>query len=57
VAANEWYLRLLVSCADAGGTVKSLQADISKDDDVKRMVRFVEDEFGHLDYAFNNAGE
>ena len=29
---------------------------MSKEDDVKQMVNFVRDNFGKLDYAFNNAG-
>lgn len=41
---------------DAGGEAVFIQCDISKEDDVKRMVRTTVDTFGRLDFAFNNAG-
>jgi NAD(P)-dependent dehydrogenase (short-subunit alcohol dehydrogenase family) len=39
-----------------GGDAAFVQADISKDADVKKMVDFTVDKFGRLDVAFNNAG-
>lgn len=39
----------------SGGTAIFQQADISKTDDVQRMVERAVSEFGRLDFAFNNA--
>ena len=39
----------------AGGTAIFQQTDISKADDVRRMVERAVSEFGRLDFAFNNA--
>jgi NAD(P)-dependent dehydrogenase (short-subunit alcohol dehydrogenase family) len=39
----------------AGGLAKALQVDMSKKDDVQRMVDDAVSEFGRLDYMFNNA--
>ena len=39
-----------------GGKAIFIQTDVTKEDDVDRMVEFVVNKFGHLDYAFNNAG-
>ena len=42
--------------ANAGGVASYVTADISKQDDVARMVKHVVDEHGRLDIAINNAG-
>jgi NAD(P)-dependent dehydrogenase (short-subunit alcohol dehydrogenase family) len=42
--------------ADDGGTAVSCQADVSRADDVERMVATAVDAFGGLDALFNNAG-
>src|SRR5256885_16948844 len=39
-----------------GGDAAFVRADVAKDADVKAMVDFTVDKFGHLDVAFNNAG-
>jgi NAD(P)-dependent dehydrogenase (short-subunit alcohol dehydrogenase family) len=39
----------------AGGRAKAVQVDISRRDDVQRMVDDAVSEFGRLDYMFNNA--
>jgi NAD(P)-dependent dehydrogenase (short-subunit alcohol dehydrogenase family) len=49
--------RLLVSeiCRN-GGCAAFFRADLSRPDEVRRIVPFTVETFGHLDYAFNNAG-
>jgi NAD(P)-dependent dehydrogenase (short-subunit alcohol dehydrogenase family) len=39
----------------AGGRARAVQVDMSKKDDVQRMVDSAVSEFGRLDYIFNNA--
>jgi NAD(P)-dependent dehydrogenase (short-subunit alcohol dehydrogenase family) len=39
-----------------GGSAAFIQADLSKPEQVKRIVPFALQTFGRLDYAFNNAG-
>jgi len=41
---------------ELGGTAQFVRADVSKSDDVERCVQFAVDQFGRLDFAFNNAG-
>ncbi|MGR9050187.1 3-oxoacyl-[acyl-carrier-protein] reductase [Halobacillus faecis] len=41
---------------EQGGVAIKIQANVSKDEDVKRMVKTVVDEFGRLDILVNNAG-
>ena len=41
---------------DAGGEAIFVQADVTKEADVKAMVDKTVDVFGRLDIAFNNAG-
>lgn len=41
---------------DQGGQAIKIQANVSSEDDVKRMVKAVVDEFGRLDILVNNAG-
>ncbi len=40
----------------SGGRASYFKADISKEEDVERMVQFTVDTYGKLDMAFNNAG-
>jgi NAD(P)-dependent dehydrogenase (short-subunit alcohol dehydrogenase family) len=42
--------------AEHGVSAKFIHTDVSKEEDVKAMVGFVKDNFGRLDYAFDNAG-
>jgi NAD(P)-dependent dehydrogenase (short-subunit alcohol dehydrogenase family) len=49
-------LSLLSFPAEHGVSAKFIQTDVSKEEDVKAMVDFVKDNFGRLDYAFDNAG-
>jgi NAD(P)-dependent dehydrogenase (short-subunit alcohol dehydrogenase family) len=39
-----------------GGSAAFFRADLSRPDEVRRIVPFTIETFGHLDYAFNNAG-
>jgi NAD(P)-dependent dehydrogenase (short-subunit alcohol dehydrogenase family) len=39
-----------------GGSASALMVDVSKAEDVKRAIKKTADEFGRLDYMFNNAG-
>ncbi|MCA1009201.1 3-oxoacyl-[acyl-carrier-protein] reductase [Halobacillus halophilus] len=41
---------------DQGGEAIKIQADVTSEDDVKRMIKTVVDEFGSLDILVNNAG-
>jgi len=41
---------------DQGGEAFAIQADVSKDDDIKRMVQGTVDRFGGIDILVNNAG-
>ncbi len=40
----------------AGGKASYFKADMSKEDEIERMVQFTIDTYGKLDMAFNNAG-
>ncbi|MCP4006371.1 MAG: glucose 1-dehydrogenase [bacterium] len=40
----------------AGAEAAAIRADVSTSADCKAMVEFAEDQFGHLDVLFNNAG-
>lgn len=49
--------RLLVSdIRRNGGCAKFFRADLSRPEEARRVVPFTIETFGHLDYAFNNAG-
>ena len=49
--------RLLVSdIRRNGGCAAFFRADLSRPDEARRIVPFTIETFGHLDYAFNNAG-
>jgi NAD(P)-dependent dehydrogenase (short-subunit alcohol dehydrogenase family) len=48
--------RLVNDIRRNSGSAAFLQADLSQPDQVKRIVPFVLETFGRLDYAFNNAG-
>jgi NAD(P)-dependent dehydrogenase (short-subunit alcohol dehydrogenase family) len=39
-----------------GGCAAFFRADLSRPDEAHRIVPFTVETFGHLDYAFNNAG-
>jgi len=40
----------------AGGTARAIRVDVSKEQDVWRLIQSVVSEFGRIDYQFNNAG-
>jgi NAD(P)-dependent dehydrogenase (short-subunit alcohol dehydrogenase family) len=49
--------RLLVrEISSNGGCAAFFRADLSRTDEARRIVPFTIETFGHLDYAFNNAG-
>jgi NAD(P)-dependent dehydrogenase (short-subunit alcohol dehydrogenase family) len=49
--------RLLVrDISRKGGCAAFFRADLSRPDEASRIVPFTVETFGHLDYAFNNAG-
>ena len=47
---------LLLEIVRSGGCAAFIQADLSRPEEVRRIVPFVIKTYGHLDYAFNNAG-
>ena len=47
---------LLDLIAAKGSTAVKIKADVSKEDEVKRMFKEIKSTFGHLDILFNNAG-
>jgi NAD(P)-dependent dehydrogenase (short-subunit alcohol dehydrogenase family) len=49
-------LAVVAEIAKAGGTAHFVQADVSKEGDVKQLVEKTVAKFGRLDIAFNNAG-
>ena len=51
-AANETVQQII----DVGGRAVSVQADVSLEEDVNRMVGWVEQEVGPIDLLVNNAG-
>jgi NAD(P)-dependent dehydrogenase (short-subunit alcohol dehydrogenase family) len=53
VAGGEETVRLIT---EDGGAAAFVEADVSDEEQVERMVRRAVDDFGGLDYAFNNAG-
>lgn len=40
----------------SGGAARFIRCDVTRDSDVKAMVALAVDDFGRLDFAFNNAG-
>jgi NAD(P)-dependent dehydrogenase (short-subunit alcohol dehydrogenase family) len=44
------------SIKDLGGEAVFVECDVANEDDVKKMVQSAINNFGRLDYAFNNAG-
>ncbi|MBO8140836.1 MAG: SDR family oxidoreductase [Firmicutes bacterium] len=52
-AAGQETVRLI---RDTGGTAEFALADVSRTEDVAAMVRQAVEQFGGLDFAFNNAG-
>jgi NAD(P)-dependent dehydrogenase (short-subunit alcohol dehydrogenase family) len=52
-AAGEETVALI---ADAGGSAASVPTDVTKWEDIERMVAFAEEKFGGLDILHNNAG-
>jgi len=53
VTGGEETVRLI---EEAGGEAAFVQCDVSKEADVKALVKKCVGRFGRLDYAFNNAG-
>lgn len=58
VAVVDWIedRETVDSITSAGGEAIFIKCDVSKDADVSSMVEQTINKFGHLDYAFNNAG-
>ncbi|MFD1722025.1 SDR family NAD(P)-dependent oxidoreductase [Amnibacterium endophyticum] len=56
VAHEDQTEQLLQQVRDAGGKAVGVEADISKADDLHRMMQKAVDEFGRLDVLVNNAG-
>ena len=48
--------RVVREIVEAGGNARFVQADVSKDADVERMVKFAIAQYGGLDVVVNNAG-
>jgi 3-oxoacyl-[acyl-carrier protein] reductase len=48
---------VVAEIADAGGQAIACLADVSRDDDVARMVATAKDRFGHVDIAVSNVGK
>jgi len=47
---------LVKTIVDQGGVAKSIQGDVSKEEDVEKIFEYVENNFGQLDALVNNAG-
>lgn len=41
---------------EAGGEAIFVKCDVSKEEDIRKMIQITADTYGRLDYAFNNAG-
>jgi len=48
--------KVVAQVKEAGGSVIFCEADVTRTDDVKRMIELASSTFGQLDGAFNNAG-
>ena len=48
--------RVVKQIVDADGEASAIVVDVSKEDDIKRLVDFTVSTYGRLDIAFNNAG-
>ena len=55
-SSKEAAERLAAEITKQGGEAFAVQADVSKADDVKRMMEAVYARFGHLDVLIHNAG-
>jgi glucose 1-dehydrogenase len=56
VAHEDATTRLIAEVEQAGGKAVGVEADITKADDLHRMIRTAVDSFGRLDVLVNNAG-
>lgn len=56
VTAEKGARDVVASIKANGGDAKAFRADISQLDDITALFRFIQDEYGHLDYLINNAG-
>jgi NAD(P)-dependent dehydrogenase (short-subunit alcohol dehydrogenase family) len=54
---NEWGEEAVGEILDAGGRATLVLADVSREEDVQRMISAAEDELGGLDILVNNAFE
>ena len=55
-ARNQDAVDATVSDLSAKGRIVGIAADVSKEDDVRRLFEFVDQQFGALDILVNNAG-
>lgn len=53
---EEEFLKASKELTDKGWKVKGVKADVSKEEDVKNMVKFAATSFGSVDILVNNAG-
>jgi len=56
VAHEDATTRLIAEVEEAGGKAVGVEADITKSDDLHRMIQTAIDSFGRLDVLVNNAG-
>ncbi|MEO7017917.1 MAG: glucose 1-dehydrogenase [Leifsonia sp.] len=56
VAHPDYTADLVQDIVSSGGRAIGVEADVSKTEDIDRLIRAAVDEFGHLDVFVNNAG-
>lgn len=50
------YESIIQTIEEAGGQAAAIQADVTKEDEVKKLIDFAVEKFGTLDIMINNAG-
>ena len=53
---NDDFQEIIDTIEASGGKAAAIQGDVTKEEDIKRMIQFAVDTFGSLDIMINNAG-